>query len=280
MNSITRRVITGLALSAFWLCVILFQHSWLAFAAFSLAVLACHFEFAKMIEARGIDTCRWSGAFVCVAYLFYCFASPVNSFLLVPFLIFLLFVRILFDRSVQRPLESAAFAVLSFIYIPFMLSFFLRIAQQGVTQPFYFSKEGFYAVLYVAIVTKITDAGGYAFGIPFGKHKMFPRISPNKSWEGLIGGLLLAALSSVGFLWLVHPDRSHVALSHIAAAAVMGVLIGVVGVIGDLIESMFKRGAEIKDSGGIFNGIGGLLDTFDSLIFTPVIFYLFLNMMP
>ena len=280
MSPIARRVITGLLLSGFWFCVIIFQNAWLAFGAFLLGILACHFEFAKMIEARGIDTCRWSGAFACVAYLFYCFASPNNSFLLAALLIFLLFSRILFDSKVQRPLESAAFAVLSFIYIPFMLSFFLRIAQEGVTQPFHVSKEGFFAVLYVAVVTKATDVGGYAIGIPFGKHKMFPRISPNKSWEGLIGGLILSALFSVGFLWLVHPDRNHVEIPHIVAAAGMGALIGVVGVIGDLIESMFKRGAEMKDSGGLFHGIGGLLDTFDSLIFTPVIFYLFLKLMP
>jgi phosphatidate cytidylyltransferase len=280
MSPIVRRVITGVVLSLFWFGVIISQQSWLAFGAFALAILVCHFEFAKMIEARGIDTCRKSGAIAAFAYLLHCFAFPNNSYLVAALIIFVLFVRLLFDPKVQRPLESAAFAVLSFIYIPFMLSFFLRIAQEGVTQPFHVSQEGFFAVLYVVVVTKATDVGGYAIGIPFGKHKMFPRISPNKSWEGLIGGLIFSALFSVFFLWLVHPDKANIKLVHLASAAGVGSLLGIVGVLGDLIESMFKRSAEMKDSGGVFHGIGGLLDTFDSLIFTPVVFYLFLKFMP
>jgi len=167
---------------------------------------------------------------------------------------------------------------LSFIYIPFMLSFFLRIAQWCDPQPFTVSRDGFMLVLYVVVVTKATDVGGYAIGIPFGKHKMFPRISPNKSWEGLFGGLLFAALFSLAFFYFVFANKSVVEPLQYVAVAAMGALIGLVGVLGDLIESMFKRSAEMKDSGGLFQGIGGLLDTFDSLIFTPVIFYLFLQL--
>lgn len=280
MSPVVRRVITGVVLSLFWFVVIISQQSWLAFGAFALAILICHFEFAKMIEARGIDTCRMSGAVAAFVYLLNCFAFPDNSYLAAALIIFLLFVRLLFDPKVEKPLESAAFAVLSFIYIPFMLSFFLRIAQTCDPQPFTVAKEGFILVLYVVVVTKATDVGGYAIGIPFGKHKMFPRISPNKSWEGLIGGLLFSALFSLAFFWFVRPDPSVVTPFCYAAAAGMGVLIGLGGVLGDLIESMFKRSAEMKDSGGIFQGIGGLLDTFDSLIFTPVIFYLFLQFLP
>ena len=161
-----------------------------------------------------------------------------------------------------------------------MLSFFLRIAQSCDPHPFTVCKEGFILVLYVVVVTKATDVGGYAFGIPFGKHKMFPRISPNKSWEGLIGGLLFSALFSLAFFCFTFPDKSILEPLHYVAAAGMGVLIGLGGVLGDLIESMFKRSAEMKDSGGLFQGIGGLLDTFDSLIFTPVIFYLLLQLLP
>jgi len=280
MSPIARRIITGVLLSLFWFCVIISQQSWLAFGAFALAVLACHFEFAKMIEARGIDTCRKSGAVAAFVYLLNCFAFPDNSYLAAALIIFFLFVRLLFDPKVERPLESAAFAVLSFIYIPFMLSFFLRIAQACDPQPFTVCKDGFILVLYVVVVTKGTDVGGYAFGIPFGKHKMFPRISPNKSWEGLIGGLLFSALFSLAFFWFTFPDKSILEPFHYGLAAGMGVLIGLGGVLGDLIESMFKRSAEMKDSGGVFHGIGGLLDTFDSLIFTPAIFYLFLQLVP
>lgn len=276
MNPIGRRVITGVCLSAFWFCVIISQHAWLSFGALVVAVLLCHFEFSKMIESRGVDTCRWSGAAAAVAYLFYCFAYPNTSYVMPSILVFLLFARLLFDPKVKKPLESAAFAVLSFIYLPFMLSFFLRIAQGGTLQPFSLTPEGFHAVLYVVIITKMTDVGGYAIGIPFGKHKMFPRISPNKSWEGLIGGLLFSGFFSALFCYFYHPESP---LTNLIGAAGLGVVIGGVGVVGDLIESMFKRGAEMKDSGGVFHGIGGLLDTVDSLIFTPAIFYLLFKVM-
>lgn len=276
MNPIGRRVITGLCLSAFWFCVIISQQAWLAFGALILAVLLCHFEFANMIEARGIDTCRWTGAVAAVAYLLFCFAFPGTSFEVVSVFVFLLFARLLFDPKVKRPLESAAFAVLSFIYLPFMLSFLLRIAQNGTLEPFTVTKEGFYAVLYVVVITKATDVGGYAIGIPFGKHKMFPRISPNKSWEGLVGGLIFAGLFSALFCYIFYPEHT---LRHLLGAAGVGAVIGSVGVVGDLIESMFKRSAEMKDSGGVFHGIGGLLDTVDSIIFTPAIFYLLLKVM-
>ena len=274
MNPIARRVITGLVLSAFWFCVIISQQAWLGFGALVVAVLLCHFELANMIEARGIDTCRRTGAFAAVAYLFYCFAFPSTSFVIVSFFVFLLFARLLFDPKVKKPLESAAFAVLSFIYLPFMLSFLLRIAQSGTADPFSVTKEGFYAVLYVVVITKAADVGGYAIGIPFGKHKMFPRISPNKSWEGLVGGLIFAALFSVLFCYIFRPDYT---TEQFMGAAGIGALIATVGVVGDLIESMFKRSADMKDSGGVFHGIGGLLDTLDSIIFTPAIFYLLLN---
>lgn len=278
MNPIGRRVITGLCLSTFWFLVIISHHAWFAFAALVAAVLLCHFEFARMIEARGIDTCRLSGAAAAVVYLLYCFACPDSSFLMAALIIFILFVRLLFDASVQKPLESAAFAVLSFMYIPFMLSFILRIAQEGGGgQPFHVTTEGFYTVLFVAFITKVTDVGGYAFGIPFGKHKMFPRISPNKSWEGLIGGLLLSAVSSATICWFFYPQKT---TNHLLIAAALGVVIGFVGVLGDLIESMFKRSAEMKDSGGVFHGIGGLLDTLDSLMFTPVVFYILMRFIP
>jgi len=276
MNPIGRRVITGVCLSAFWFCVIISQHAWLSFGALVAAILLCHFEFSKMIESRGIDTCRWSGAFAAVAYLVYCFAYPTTSFVMASLVVFFLFARLLFDPQVKKPLESAAFAVLSFIYLPFMLSFFLRIAQGGTLQPFTLTSEGFYAVLYVVLITKVTDVGGYAIGIPFGKHKMFPRISPNKSWEGLIGGLFFAGLVSALFCYFMHPEYT---LKHLIGAVGMGVVLGGVGVVGDLIESMFKRGAEMKDSGGVFHGIGGLLDTVDSLIFTPAIFYFLFKVM-
>jgi len=120
-------------------------------------------------------------------------------------------------------------------------------------------------------VTKFSDMVAYLAGLLFGKHKLVPHISPHKSWEGLIGAIVLATAGSFG-LWLLIPGR----LSVFSATdvAVLGVLLGIAAVIGDLAESIVKRSTEAKDSGGLLPGIGGVLDLIDSLLFTaPLLFF-------
>ena len=121
----------------------------------------------------------------------------------------------------------------------------------------------------------MTDVGGYAVGMKFGRHKMFPRISPAKSWEGLAGGVLLSVMSSVivvhlAHTWSVIPETPLTHLS-LPVAAGLGLVFSLIGVIGDLVESMFKRSVQTKDSGGVLPGLGGVLDVFDSLIFAPAV---------
>jgi phosphatidate cytidylyltransferase len=115
--------------------------------------------------------------------------------------------------------------------------------------------------------------GAYVSGMLFGqngKHKLFPSISPKKSWEGFIGGLLIALVTGY-VLWLV--DMLPYALVHVL---VISLLIAVFGVFGDLVESMLKRSVGVKDSGHIMPGHGGLLDRFDAALFAlPVtLFYM------
>jgi phosphatidate cytidylyltransferase len=113
--------------------------------------------------------------------------------------------------------------------------------------------------------------GAYLAGTLFGKHKLVPHISPHKSWEGLVGAIAMATGGSF-FLWWLIPDR--LAVFDATDVAVLGVLLGGAAVIGDLAESIVKRGAEAKDSGGLLPGIGGVLDLIDSVLFTaPVLFF-------
>jgi len=103
------------------------------------------------------------------------------------------------------------------------------------------------------------DTGAYIVGKPLGKHKLMPRVSPGKSWEGLIGGVVLAAIVSGGLMgweWVW-----------------VGALLGVVATAGDLVESAWKRGHAIKDSGSILPGHGGVLDRFDGFLFAAPVFF-------
>lgn len=130
-------------------------------------------------------------------------------------------------------------------------------------------------VLCVGIMTSVwaNDSFAYLVGSKFGKHKMVPKISPKKSWEGLAGGIAGSVL-----IWLVLAlvPQTHVT---VPVALACGVGCGVAGVMGDLVESRIKRGAGIKDSGNLIPGHGGLLDRSDSMLFVSISAYFLLRMM-
>src|SRR5262249_33904124 len=119
-----------------------------------------------------------------------------------------------------------------------------------------------------------SDTGAYSVGSLIGRHKMIPRISPGKTWEGFGGAILFSTLASLLFTHFFHNKIPGMTWIH---AIVLGVLLSVGAVIGDLIESLFKREAGVKDSGRIFPGIGGMLDLLDSLLFNAPIMYLYLR---
>ena len=114
-----------------------------------------------------------------------------------------------------------------------------------------------------------------------GRHKLFPRVSPKKTWEGLVGGIVVSMMVSAGlvaaakrFDCLPGGPLAELSMTH---ALVLGLVLGVVGALGDLIESMFKRSVNAKDSAGLLpGGGGGILDMFDSLTFTPAVLYFYL----
>lgn len=119
---------------------------------------------------------------------------------------------------------------------------------------------GRWLILITLVLVWAMDVGGYFFGKQFGRHKLSPQISPNKSWEGFWGGALLAALVAIVAAFFVLPLRG----TPIWIFAALGVVVSMISVLGDLAESMFKRQAGIKDSGALLPGHGGLLDRLDS----------------
>ena len=125
---------------------------------------------------------------------------------------------------------------------------------------------GSLSLLYVLAVVKLSDMGGFAFGVAFGKHKMCPTISPNKSWEGMLGSIIASCVMSCCFVGVTG--------FAIWKALLIGVAAAFVGTSGDLVESKFKRWVGVKDSGTFMPaGLGGLLDMFDSLLFAPALIW-------
>ena len=153
------------------------------------------------------------------------------------------------------------------MYVPWLLNFIQKIN-------FFPKANGTYYVLYFILVTKFSDTGAYAVGSLLGKHKMIPRISPGKTWEGFAGAVAVSTLASLLFAHFTGERLTGMNWKH---AVILGILLSTSAVIGDLIESLFKREAGVKDSGHYFPGIVGILDLLDSLLFNAPLMYLYLR---
>jgi phosphatidate cytidylyltransferase len=176
-------------------------------------------------------------------------------------------VRQFVSRSNTAGILAISTTLFGLMYVPWLLNFIQKIN-------FFPGVDGKIYVLYFVIVTKFSDTGAYAVGSLIGRHKMIPRISPGKTWEGFGGAIVLSTAASLVFAHFLGDKMAGMNRLH---AVVIGVLLGSTAVIGDLIESLFKREAGVKDSGGLFPGIGGILDLLDSLLFNAPIMYLYLR---
>ncbi|MDB4425239.1 phosphatidate cytidylyltransferase [Akkermansiaceae bacterium] len=132
---------------------------------------------------------------------------------------------------------------------------------------------GAWLLLFMIAAAKFTDMGAYITGSLIGKNKMAPHLSPAKTWEGFLGALVFAQLAAWG-VWILSGDiLSWIPPLHVG---VLALLIGLVAVAGDLAESILKRSLEVKDSGSLMPGIGGVLDLIDSLCFAAPVTYFYL----
>ena len=253
-------------------------------AAMMLLAAAGLHEFYGMVERRGMGCFRWvglaGGILLMLGTFFHCtgrlgiHAAPsrVNDFEAGFLILFVLglCLRHLFDRNAKDGLPTIAATLLGLMYVPYLLNFIQKINYFPVLVP----GDGAFYVVYFIVVTKFSDMGAYLTGSLIGRHKMIPRISPGKTWEGFGGAVFFSTAASLLF--------SHLAKNHLLGmtwqhAAVLGVLLSVGAVVGDLIESLFKRESGLKDSGTLFPGIGGILDLLDSLLFNAPLMYLYLR---
>lgn len=175
----------------------------------------------------------------------------------------LVFILSLFQKS-KQPFNDIGYTLVGIIYacIPFL--FFVALG-------FISGTFNHYIPLGFLIILWANDTGAYLSGRSFGKRKLFERISPNKTWEGFIGGVLFAMLIALN---LEQYFGSLQKWEWVTVAAIIGVF----GTLGDLVESMLKRSLGVKDSGSILPGHGGLLDRFDGLLIAAPLVFLFLLM--
>lgn len=198
------------------------------------------------------------------------FTSMFEVLFLTAFVL-VLFLRQMANADNNHGIPTISNTLLGILYIALMFGFFPKII-------FLFNENaaiGRLFVFYLIVTTKFCDIGAYASGAVFGRHKMIPRISPNKTWEGFFGGLMVSVAVSVSCYQYLSERIACVGFGFLDAV-LLGVLLGGVGALGDLAESMIKREVQVKDSGGVLPGIGGALDLIDSLLFTAPVLYAYL----
>lgn len=200
--------------------------------------------------------------------------SRVNDFETSFLILFVLglCVRQFVSKTSTSGILAISTTLFGLMYVPWLLNFIQKINFfpniRGV------DVQGNYYVLYFILVTKFSDLGAYCVGSLIGKHKMIPRISPGKTWEGFGGAIVVSTLVSLVFAHLAKDKLFGMTPLH---ATILGIVLSSAAVIGDLIESIFKREAGVKDSGKFFPGIGGILDLLDSLLFNAPLMYLYLR---
>ena len=244
-----------------------------------LAALTLH-EFYAMTEKVGCRPFRWSGLLFSVlitAGPFYAsqYLTDGEEFSgLAPVLLALAVVvyaiRLLGERDNTNRVETLVSSVLGLLYVPFMLHYMVRLLLL-FSEP----DAGLMLCLWVVAVAKFCDVGALLTGMAVGRHKMAPNISPKKTWEGAVGGVLISTGIGVAF--------AHFAAEYLPEkltllnAALIAPVLAMVAIVSDLIESVLKRRADLKDTGALIPGIGGAFDLTDSLILTaPVAYVIFL----
>jgi phosphatidate cytidylyltransferase len=180
-------------------------------------------------------------------------------------------------RAPGKSVVQLSAAVFSLAYVGLLLSFLVQLRAIDVDPVDQSGRWGLVALVSLVAVVKAGDIGAYTVGRLIGRHKMTPLLSPGKTWEGAGGAIVFAALAAwlIEKLW-VHQDSSLALTSDASPIAwvAYGVLIGIVGLLGDLAESLIKRDLGRKDSSDWMPGFGGVLDLLDSILFAAPVAYL------
>lgn len=234
----------------------------LIFGAFLVFVtVGCTYEFNRMVKKQGAKPSETLGLTYALLTLFIVVAAPLMTsalggfalmlagFVMFPMAFALAAIVQLWGHS-EQPFRDAAYTMVPMLYIALPLGLMLALLPE----------VGARVVLMLVVMVWVNDSGAYIGGSLFGKHKMWQRHSPGKTWEGTAFGVLVTILLAV-FVgpWL----QPAVAWYH---WLVLGIICSVVDTLGDLVESMLKRSVGMKDSGNIMPGHGGFLDRFDSLL--------------
>ena len=267
-----KRVITALCIIPLLLAAVWFDQPlpWLTIFAAIWGVLAV-FEFYRLVAASKVPPLTYFGLIWTLLFILSrnsdlraIFEAHFDLNLLTPLLltsaVMLSLIWLLRRPQKEKAFTSWAWTIAGILYVGWLLSYL--VALRGLD-------DGRNWVFFALFITFASDTAAFFTGSALGKHRLAPHISPGKTWEGTIGGILGAIIVS---LFFILPTPLTLPLNW-GQAILLGLLVSVFGQLGDLVESLFKRNMGVKDSGSLIPGHGGFLDRIDSIVFAGIVVY-------
>ena len=254
------RITAGLIMLPLAIYGIIYAHSHLFFCVVWILSLLATYEFIKMVNKSDrfvFPKLIWLSSILLPFSMFFGWEYFISAFFMLLFISFLL--KMFSNNPTDNVLEDVSYCLISMLFIPFLFTFISLIHMVS-----------YQWVLFLCFIIWASDTFAYFTGISIGKTKLIPKVSPGKTVEGIIGGFIGAIIvACIMNHYIIHGNWILVLIG--------AILLIIVGIIGDLIESMLKRSSNIKDSGALIPGHGGILDRFDSLIIGAPILYFYLQ---
>lgn len=259
---LNRRIISSCLLLC--LLVLTLYIDWIFGLLVSAFIIIGLYEFFTMLEKKGINIYKYfgiaMGAIIPLSITFHFELTKNWELLFIVLALLFLIIMQFRRRNNSGVIVDISTTVFGILYISWFLSFIIKIR---------YLSGGMGLVLAIIFITKLGDVGAYLIGSRFGKIPLMPRISPKKTVEGAIGGLIFSILGA--FISKPFLNVEHLHLLFVGAS------LGILAQLGDLSESLMKRDCQIKDSGSLLPGMGGALDFIDSLLFTAPVFYFYMS---
>ena len=262
-NNHAKRILTSILLLPLLILIIYVGNGWLFNILITLCIIICLREFYALMDQGDISCFKLSAMVLGVILALAFWSKKIEwVFLVLTGSGLILFLNALISSSpLSKTIPRVSATFFGLFYIPWMMGFLMLI--RGL-------KGGRYLVFFILALIWSGDTLAYYTGILFGRHPLCKNISPKKTVEGMVGGLLGSVIAAfcLGPFWL--PEISFLSYP------LIGLAMGAFGQLGDLSESVLKRWAGAKESGAILPGHGGLLDRIDGLIFSAPVFYYYL----
>lgn len=256
-----RRLIVALIFIPLFIMLVKYLPPSAFFILIFSVIMIGQYEFYTILSRDGIQPSKIIGIFLGALLSFTFYTGNLYIFnLFIPAGIFLVIIgRIMSKRDIKKAFVDVSITFFGIFLIAWLMGYQLLLRNLN---------EGSDLILLLYTIIWIGDSAAYAIGSSIGRHKLVPVLSPRKSWEGAVAGLI----AGIGMSFIA--KFSFFDTMNYRDCLILGFGLSVLGQLGDLSESMFKRGAEVKDSGSLIPGHGGILDKMDSLLYTsPALYY-------